>query len=443
MPSADAEAHRYDRLQAGADDKQKDPRVRWRSPAQRDHDRLLYSSAFVRLGGITQVTASEVGRPFHTRLTHTLKVAQVARRSAERLQQKLDKNHFAGSAKKLVELLVPDAAESAALAHDLGHPPFGHLAEEVLRDKAETAGGFEGNAQSFRIAVRLALRSAQPGLDLTRVTLNGMLKYPYGRKVEGEPKKWQKYGYYESDEEAFDAVREYSSGEEKSLEACLMDWADDITYAVHDVDDFSRAGLIPLERLAVDTGELKRFEKRLEELGLLKDDGPGVNHLHAALKHVDLAGDYEGRPTQRVALRSFGSMLITRYIEALTVEPIDDDRVAVIIDEDARLQVEALKLLTRVYVIGRPSLAVIQRGQSQLIDELWERYWEATDKEGDHRILPPAFRDRLAEIENDRQRIRLVTDVVASLDEATALELYRRMSGFSAGSVLDAAAHGT
>lgn len=114
---------------------------RWRSPAQRDHDRLLYSSAFQRLGGITQVTASELGRPFHTRLTHTLKVAQVARRSAERLKQM---QVGGAAAEALVNSLDADATEAAALGHDLGHPPFGHLAETVLNERSMKAGGFEG-----------------------------------------------------------------------------------------------------------------------------------------------------------------------------------------------------------------------------------------------------------------------------------------------------------
>jgi dGTPase len=236
---------------------------RWRTPAQRDHDRLLYSSAFQRLGGITQVTASELGRPFHTRLTHTLKVAQVARRSAERLKQ-ID--GLDGEARELVDALDPDATEAAALAHDLGHPPFGHLAETILNEKAVKAGGFEGNAQSFRIVTRLALRGPHPGLDLTRQTLNGMLKYPWLRSAE-QPFRNRKWGAYSSDEVAFRWVRLHSVGDERSLEACLMDWADDITYAVHDVDDFSRAGLIPLDALAHDHRERERFVARLEAQG--------------------------------------------------------------------------------------------------------------------------------------------------------------------------------
>jgi dGTPase len=144
-----------------------------RTEAQRDRDRVLYSSAFHRLAGITQVSASESGHTFHTRLTHSLKVGQVGRRLAERLRERIRE----GRAGELVGSLDPDAVEAAALAHDLGHPPFGHVAELELDHQALALGGFEGNPQSFRILTRLALRSTdQAGLNLTRRTLNGTIK---------------------------------------------------------------------------------------------------------------------------------------------------------------------------------------------------------------------------------------------------------------------------
>jgi dGTPase len=440
VPTSEAREHFADRIHGAA----KAPR--WRSETQRDHDRLLYSSAFQRLGGITQVTAPELGRPFHTRLTHTLKVAQVARRSAERLQQKLERGELDGSAAELVDCLDADAAESAALAHDIGHPPFGHLAESVLNERALPADGFEGNPQSFRIVTRLALRGAHPGLDLTRQTLNGTLKYPWTRSAE-QTKRRYKWGAYSSDEATFNEVRRFSNRTERSLEAWLMDWADDITYAVHDLDDFARAGLIPLDQLASDRRELKRFAERLESEGELRDDDPTADELVGALQnalaHVDLAGAYEGRVTQRVALRSLGSMLITQYIEAFTVESVDSRTAAVVIDDQAQLEVEALKYLTRLYVVRRPSLAVMQHGRARLVGQLWDWYFDATEPKGDVRILPAAYRTRLESDDSEVARVRLVTDLVAGMTEPTALELFGRMSGTAAGSVLDAAARGS
>ena len=164
------------------------------------------------------------------------------------------------------------------------------------------------------------------------------------------------------------------------------------------------------------------------------------------MPHIDLDGDYEERPGQRIALRSFGSMIITRYIDALTVEDnAATNKADVVINGDAYLQVEVLKQLTMLYVVRRPSLAVIQRGQGSLVESLWDWYEEATQPGGDRRLLPSAYRARLLDTqkakEPEKARIRLVTDLVAGLTEKSALELYRRMSGMEPGSVLDAAAH--
>ena len=137
-----------------------DGRGRYRNETQRDRDRILYSSAFQRLGGVTQVSESEPGHTFHTRLTHSLKVAQIARRCAE-ARRDVAEGHITGAAATLIEhTLDPDAAEAAALGHDLGHPPFGHVAEETL--KTCSAASFEGNAQNFRIVTRLAIREPCP-----------------------------------------------------------------------------------------------------------------------------------------------------------------------------------------------------------------------------------------------------------------------------------------
>src|SRR5271170_455642 len=146
-----------------------------RTEFQRDRDSILYSSALQRLSTTTQVVSGEQGRVFHNRLTHSLQVAQVGRRLAEKL--KLKQPDLA-----TLYRLNEDVVEAACLAHDLGHPPFGHLAETALNKlarKSRGIQGFEGNAQSFRIVTVLAFRSEKfEGLNLTRQTLRAILKYP-------------------------------------------------------------------------------------------------------------------------------------------------------------------------------------------------------------------------------------------------------------------------
>src|SRR6266550_9029962 len=131
---------------------EEDPTTSNRTPAQRDRDRLLYSSGFRRLANVTQVVAADHGYVFHNRLTHALKVAQIGRRLAEKFKFNSDDSALADR----LGGLDPDVVEAAGLAHDLGHPPFGHLAEKELDLLVgEAHGGFEGNPQSFRILTRL------------------------------------------------------------------------------------------------------------------------------------------------------------------------------------------------------------------------------------------------------------------------------------------------
>lgn len=427
-----------------------------RTEGQRDRDRILYSSAFLRLGQVTQVATPETGFIFHSRLTHSIKVAQVTRGLAQRLKRLAKDGKLDPGATRLVECLDEDAAEAAALAHDLGHPPFGHLAEKVLQDKASHAT-FEGNAQSFRIVTRLALRTANSGdgqapvgLNLTRRTLNGILKYPWLREEEPEHhhKKWG--AYPDGDKKAFEWTRHYSAEGERSLEACLMDWADDVTYAVHDMDDFFRAGLIPLERLTTpESLELARFQRHLQEKN---DDLAGGDEENSARYSVaaerffsegpvsTINLPFGGRTDERVTLRQLGSRLIGLYISALKLRDAADGKgVELVIDDAVVDQVKVLKQLTWFYVINRPSLAVIQRGQTQIIETLFTMYRNAVSA-GEAHLLPPLFAERVEEVKGSVSKERVVIDLIASMTESSAAEIYRQRTGVTQGSVLARAA---
>src|SRR5215467_4051215 len=225
---------------------------------QRDRDRVLYSSALRRLAGVTQVVHAAEGHVFHNRLTHSVKVAQVGRRIAEYLQQSEDQ--------KLLEAIGgidPDVVETAGLSHDLGHPPFGHIAEEeldrlLIREKI--TDGFEGNPQSFRLVTTVIKRDGRySGLNLTRACLNAILKYPWERGHDGKEKN--KWGCYFSEKIDFKFARELNTGRDdfQSAEAAIMDWADDVTYSVHDIEDFYRAGIVPLDQILLDGDERYRF----------------------------------------------------------------------------------------------------------------------------------------------------------------------------------------
>jgi dGTPase len=428
-----------------------------RSEAQRDRDRILYSSAFLRLGHVTQVASPELGHIFHSRLTHSIKVAQVARGLAQRFKVLAQRRELQPGATRLVACLDEDAAEAAGLAHDLGHPPFGHLAERVLDDRS-TRASFEGNAQSFRIVTRLALRSsiiagsdaAPVGLNLTRRTLNGILKYPWLR-AEEPAKHAEKWGAYpDGDRRAFEWARQGYPDEERSLEACLMDWADDVTYAVHDMDDFFRARLIPLQRLtADDPREVERFLDHLRSYAGKRAEGePGSDpeKLVATAKALFAEGPvsnidfpFSGRTEERTTLRELGSQLIGTYISAPDLHDDGEQTVELRIDDDLVEQVLVLKQLTWFYVINRPSLSVIQRGQTQIIETLFDMYRKAV-ADGELHILPPLYAERIERAESGPGRERVVIDLIATMTEASAAEIYRQRTGTSPGSLLTHAA---
>ncbi len=434
-----------------------------RTAGQRDRDRILYCSAFHRLAYVTQVTAPEGGHAFHNRLTHSLKVAQVGRRNAERLRRLAAEGRLPKEAADLVELLDPDSVDASCLAHDLGHPPFGHIAEHALNHQARKTlknsgfDAFEGNAQSFRIVTGLAVRNKEWGLDLSRRTLDGLLKYPWPYSNDKTKKAHRKWGYYRDDVDAFDFVKRDVAEQTRSvrsLAAEIMDWADDLTYAVHDLDDFFRAGLIPLHLL----GDPKSASER-ETLGDLlreaKEAEPEsfpeyeIEDLLAAVTDALVVRGpqvrYEHTRSNRAVMRELGSELITRYLQAFQLD-LDEahGRPCLRIDPDRRLEVEALKCLVRVYVIRRPGLAVVQHGQDRLIRRLFDRYYEASDpgEDGDRRVFPPGARERLATAGSTEERARIVIDLIAGLTETAAVKLDQRLSGgWMSSEVLDATAN--
>jgi dGTPase len=409
-----------------------------RSEAERDHDRVLYTTALQRLAGITQIAAPEAGVTIHNRLTHTLKVSQVARRLAKQIGLPVDRQ---------------EVAAAAALAHDLGHPPFGHLAEVKLNKRAEPWGGFEGNAQSFRIVNFLALRTdTYRGLNLTRRTLNAILKYPWTQNL-ADPKKAEKWGAYETEQRAFDFARAGSTLDERSLEAEIMDWSDDVTYAVHDLEDFFRLGLIPLDRLASsDDSERRRFtasfyEDRIKRTALrekFRAAKLSEGDLQAAVARLftdptapfGLIDPYRGGRRDRTNLRYQTSYLIGRFVDAArrNGETLD-------IGREELAEVAVLKELAWFYVITDPSLSTIQRGQERVIDDLHKIYVDAAlDTKDGAKLFPLAQRELLERIRVPNEARRVATDLVAGLTEAMAYELHHRLTGISSGSILDAAA---
>jgi dGTPase len=406
-----------------------------RTPAQRDRDRILYSSSFRRLAEVTQVVAANSGYVFHNRLTHSLQVAQVGRRLAEKLQRKYPS--------LTSDVVCPDVVEAACLAHDLGHPPFGHIAEHELDELSKSFGGFEGNAQSFRIVTRLASRSRDyGGLDLTAATLAAILKYPW---LEGNnPNKPKKWGAYKSERKSFEfAARLFPSANERTVEAELMDWADDVTYSVHDLEDFYRVGRLPLHLLAHrDPRDRESFFENVFERRKDDPDFAPKQDLKEAftgilLSTFSIPGAYDGSSAHRAALRTFTGILIGRYINATKLVE-RDKRICLWVDPDLRAEVIMLKELTWAYVIEAPSLAARQQGQKRVIEELFHIYTGLAMKPENWQVFPTFYRERLKDAQGQTDElVRTCVDLIAGMTESQAVAMHHRLTGQTHTSGLD------
>jgi dGTPase len=346
-----------------------------REAFQRDRDRILYCSAFRRLGGVTQIVRADEADVFHTRLAHTLKVAQVGRRLAEKLLREQPQE-----ARELG--LDPEVVEAACLAHDLGHPPFGHIGERLLNQlvrDAEDREGFEGNAQSFRIVTNLAVRFREcPGLDLTRATLAACVKYPWLADSD-EAKRTEKWNGYSTEKTDFEFAREYWRGSGKTAEAELMDWADDIAYSVHDLEDFHRCGMIPWHKIFGPTGRELVVQSALNAWrnaprnadGRLRKAYDRLRGLIDGLTDI-VREPYEALRVQRQELRELTSQLIGRFVGTIHLRmPTRANDSCVEIDQSALDEVSVLKQLTRDYVLRTPSLAAQQKGQQKILGEMY------------------------------------------------------------------------
>jgi len=394
----------------------------------------------------------------HNRMIHSLKVGQLARCLAEYLNKQYFEDVFHAE-----EHIDVNIVEAACLAHDLGHPPFGHTGEKALRECYEEAvkdvEPFEGNAQTFRILTCLAVRSDMfNGLDLTRGTLNAILKYPWS----WEQRQSNKWGYYEEDAEEFEWARAPLSEEEKgakTVEAEVMDLADEISYAIHDVEDFFRAGFIPLERMVMlpdasdptstltDEGEsfISDFFERKDDL-VAEKQGHLREVFRRMMENVPVSSPYHELDDDRASLRSWESHLIGKYIQKTKFCFDKPPGKRVVLSEEMHDELMLMKRLTSHYVIHKPSLRTQQKGQKRLIRKLFTFFYEELDKKNKRDTsLPPRCREVWRKFYKykgwddleDKDRARLAADAVAGMTEPEALDVAHKLMGISPGSAFD------
>jgi dGTPase len=376
-----------------------------RSAFERDRARVLHSAALRRLAATTQVVVPGESDFPRTRLTHSLECAQVGR----------------GLGKALG--CDPDLVETACLAHDLGHPPFGHTGEGVLAEIAAEIGGFEGNAQSLRILTRLEPKAFAPdgrsaGLNLTRAALDASCKYPWGREVND-----RKYGVYDDDRDVFTWLREGAPDGRKCLEAQVMDWSDDIAYSVHDLEDAIHAGHLGLAVLH-DPAE----RTALTRLAATRLPGSTPDDFAAALDRLTTLSfwprSYDATHRSLAALKNATSQLIGRFCESAEDAtrgqfgdaPLRGYDADLIVPRGARLEVEALKAVTARYVMESEPATTRYAAQRDVVRELVEvlRVRAPTG-------LDPIAREAWQAAGDDAGRLRAIIDHVASLTDPSAM----------------------
>ncbi|UMP03782.1 deoxyguanosinetriphosphate triphosphohydrolase family protein [Amycolatopsis sp. EV170708-02-1] len=396
------------------------------SPFRIDRDRIAASPFFARLGGVTQVVSAGGSGLLHNRLTHSLKVAQVARAIAERINSASDSAELAAK----LGGCDPDVAEAASLAHDLGHPPFGHLGEQTLdriaRHRFGLADGFEGNAQSFRIITTTDVRGpSASGLDLTTAVRAAVLKYPWARLHVPDPHPTSmpvqprgaaepadapgtgasKFSAYSTELDDFTHARAPFDGRiepwQQTVEASVMDTADDIAYAIHDLQDFHRIGVLQHAPVAAEfTGwvdhavalaalddatltaerrlpgrSLERLRRRMHAKdGWIVDDDAftsAVVRVRAELVDGLLATGFDGSIEAEQATAAFSAKWTARLVDGVQVVASPSTRTGHLTLRPAQWhEVQVLKFVHRQFVLLRPELALHQRGQASLVTTL-------------------------------------------------------------------------
>jgi dGTPase len=431
-----------------------------RSSFRRDFARLLHSPAFRRLQGKTQLFPGDESDFFRNRLTHSLEVAQIAKGIA--LQLNSEVSEFQKSP------IDTDLVELAALAHDLGHPPFGHNGESALDDCMKKFGGFEGNAQTLRLLARVEKkvltdenpeageeycgiapngRDRRLGLNLTYRALAAVLKYD--KKIPATRNKAAALvkGYYGSEESLVKEIKAHVGTPPegipfKTIECQIMDLADDIAYSTYDLEDSMKGGFSHPMALRTKLGTDPELVKRVH--AKVREEIKGVKKwevFQALQELLDLDAASDEDPAFSAMLMfhqsklvashgqlriGFTSSLVDKFVRSVKVEPQEDLRFSrVYLPRSEQIQIESLKRLNYELIIMSPRLKVVQyRGY-----ELVKTVFVALAKDDGHLLLPEDCRVMFGRLQKESERKRLICDFVSGMTDRYAIEFYGRLRG--------------
>ncbi|MGL1862240.1 MAG: dNTP triphosphohydrolase [Pseudodesulfovibrio sp.] len=402
-------------------------KVKGRTPFEQDRDRIIYSPAFRRLQSKTQVFLSGEFDFYRTRLTHSIEVSQIGRSIV---------NHLNRSSADLGDdfFIDQDLVESICLAHDIGHPSFGHAGEQVLNELMLPAGGFEGNAQNLRILVDLFYRKKTEwsGMKPTRAFLDGMLKY---KTLFNDSEKKKNHFIYDFQRDILDFVSPEASFDElfgtekelnsfKSVECRIMDWADDIAYSIHDLDDGIRAGFISVKKV--------RNWMEDKDVEYTDDDKGFIDSLCEAI--VD------------DSFSSFLARLIGDFIHATTLgrrENVLSGKTNryhydILIDPESEKLCELLKMLAVGLVFHTPQVHQLEYKGGEILRRLFtvmEKEYVEQDTPS-YRLLPAHYHKGMQGRDKHEKR-RMLCDYLSGMTDGYVVRTYKRLFDPDFGSIID------
>jgi dGTPase len=400
----------------------------YRSPFQTDRDRIIHTSAFRALQSKTQVFLSGEYDFYRTRLTHSIEVAQIGRSICERLKK-------CGDGMVDDECFIDgDLVEAACLAHDIGHPPFGHAGERTLNRLMRPWGGFEGNAQTLRLLTCTIFSRQGSGMNPTRGLIDGVLKY---KTLYGELEDPENHFLYSDQECYLDFVLdgqafpvELTPGgvrdDWKSIECQIMDWADDTAYSVNDVTDGVNAGFITLGRV----------ERWAEENSLQGDAAATIERLLDAIRHDKV----ESRMGRKIG--EFIAAASLRDSPDFLSQQTCRHRYQLVIDEEIRAESKLYKKLAYQMVFRSQQLQQLDKKADFILRRLFDAFAEfyiveARPKRDHFCLLSAAQEKQIFAAGSESARARLVCDTLARLTDSAAARIYKRLFDADFGSIGD------
>jgi dGTPase len=328
--------------------------------------------------------------------------------------------------------------EAACLAHDIGHPPFGHTGEDVLKEKMKVIGGFEGNAQNLRIITQLETRSAKqggPGLNITRATLDAMLKYktPYSKIDKSGPLDKWKFCYDSNEELVRWASLDAPSGA-KSFECQIMDWADDIAYSTHDLEDGIKSGMITVEKID------SRIENNVRaKIGADWDQGIWDDVISKIKEASTGTSAYEKKGKRRDLIASFIHEFITATKAKKRQGGPYPSRYQFELEKDhkQRITCDTLKHLVWELIIDDERVATLARRARIIVTTLFDEFTKFEDGSRTREMYPLDFRERLDKAEENETKTRIACDFIAGMTDSYATRLYSRLNGGESRSLME------